>query len=107
MFWGLAQLQDVNAHAHHFQRAELPLLFATSAQLGRLVEHQFAGNFLSFDLQVFHQTDNLTALVHVQQYGVAVVLFDIHSGCQDTRTIAVQALVADSYSFCLTHIIAF
>ena len=94
----VAQLHDVKAGTYHLQAAEIPLLLATDAQLARLVEHQFTRHLAVCLLKVLYITYYVTALMHVQQHWVTLVLLHVQATRQHTRTVRVQTVIRDSHT---------
>lgn len=103
-FSGLACLDYLEADTHHAERAEVPLLLALDRKLGGLVKGKLAGYLSVLFLYVLYKPDCLSAVVHVKEYGVTLVLGDVHTFGEDAVPVAVERVVSQSYS--IAHVCA-
>ncbi len=53
---------------------------------------------------VLYKSDGLAAVVHIKEYGVALILGDVHAIGQDAVPVAVERVVCQSYS--VAHVCA-
>ncbi len=95
----LAQLNHIDTDADHPEGAYLPLFFTLSGQLGRTVEYRLAGDLTVLGFDIFHVADHFSALVHIEQHRVPLILCDVNPRCQHPASVAVETVISHSYSF--------